>query len=172
MTDGELAITKADLTVTITGNTDSKAYTGSEQSVTGYEISIPEGATLTAAEISGPAQDEAIATGTNVGTYPMGLTADDFSTTNNNYNVAFSVTDGELAITKADLTVTITGNTDSKAYTGSEQSVTGYEISIPEDATLTAAEISGPAQDEAIATGTNVGTYPMGLTADSFSTTG
>ncbi len=184
VTDGYQKITPAALTVTITGKNDSKTYTGSEQSVTGYDISIPAGATLTVAEISGPDQDAAIAKGTDVDggsnadkTYPMGLTVDQFSTTNTNYTVTFDVTDGWLKITTAELTVTITGNNNTLVYNGSEQSVTGYTISIPEGATLTVAEINGPAQEEAIAKGANVdggsnedGTYPMGLKPGDFGT--
>ena len=119
---GKLKITPAELTVTITGNTDTETYNGSEQSMTGYTISIPEGATLTEAEINGPAQTAAIAKGTDVNTdpgYAMGLSAEDFSTTNTNYNVTFAVTDGWLKITK--VTLTITADDQSYVYNGSSQ---------------------------------------------------
>lgn len=99
-----------DLTVTITGNTATKTYNGREQSVTGYTINIPEGATLTASDIVGPTQASAIARGTAAnggsnpdGSYPMGLIADDFSTENSDYNVTFDVIDGWLKIVPAEL---------------------------------------------------------------------
>lgn len=111
-----------DLTVTITGNTATKTYNGSEQSVTGYTISIPEGATLTASEIVGPTQASAIARGTVAnggsnpdGSYPMGLTADDFSTENSDYNVTFDVVDGWLKIVPAEL-YDITGDWYDDCY--------------------------------------------------------
>ena len=74
------------------------------------------GATLTESEISGPAQSDAVAKGTEAGggsnedgSYPMGLTEDDFSTTNTNYNVTFDVTDGWLKIGTAVLNITVNG---------------------------------------------------------------
>ncbi len=103
---GTLTVEPANLTVTITGNHAKKTYNGKEQSVTGYTISIPDGATLTEDEIIGPAQEDAIAKGTKANggsnddkSYPMGLSADQFSTKNTNYNVTFEVTDGWLKIT-------------------------------------------------------------------------
>ena len=97
VTDGSLTINKATATVTITGNTGSKTYNGSEQSVTGYNVSIPSGVNITESQIS--YSGTAVAKGTNVGTYPMGLTQDNFSCSNDNYTVTFSVTDGSLTIT-------------------------------------------------------------------------
>jgi hypothetical protein len=116
VTDGWLKINQANLTVTVTGHNDTKTYNGSEQSVTGYDISIPSGATLTTEAISGPAQSDAIAQGTNVktendGKYLMGLAQNQFSTTNTNYNVSFSVTDGWLKISPKEVTVTANDTT-------------------------------------------------------------
>ena len=109
---GTLTITAAPLTVTITGHTATKTYNGNAQSVTGYEIGIPQGATLTKAEIHGPTQvADSTATGTIVkttddGKYMMGLNNVQFNTTNTNYEVSFAVTDGWLKIEKAPLTIT------------------------------------------------------------------
>ena len=58
-----ITVKPASVTVTITGNTASKTYNGSEQSVTGYTVNIPAGTTLTENDIVGP---EAVARGTNV----------------------------------------------------------------------------------------------------------
>ena len=143
VTPGWLKITPADLTVTITGNNDTKEYTGSEQSVTGYTISIPEGATIKEGEINGPEQDAAIAKGTDADggsngdkSYPMeGLTADKFSTTNKNYNVTFDVTNGWLKITPANMAGTdpqgnpkiVISNPKNVYYNGEEQI---YEITV------------------------------------------
>ena len=127
--EGTLKIAPAALTVTITGNTATETYNGIEQSVTGYTISIPEGAMLTADEISGPAQIAAIAKGTDANTdpgYTMGLSAGDFSTTNTNYAVTFNVTDGWLKINPKVITIgddsdfEVSG-ADDVTYNGEEQ---------------------------------------------------
>ena len=104
---GTLTIGEKALTVTITGKTDTKTYNGAVQSVTGYTIAIPDGATLTEAEILGPTKS---ASGKDVkstddGKYMMGLVAGDFSTTTADYAVTFNVTDGWLKITPAALTI-------------------------------------------------------------------
>lgn len=97
-------ITKASATVTITGNTDSKTYTATAQSVTGYTVSIPDGVNIAETDIS--CSTNATASGTNAGIYYMGLSADNFSCSNGNYNVTFTVTDGSLTINKATAKVT------------------------------------------------------------------
>ena len=118
VTDGYQTITKASVTVTITGATGSMVYNGSEQQVSGYSVSIPAGVTLTESQIIGPAN--AVANGTHVGTYYMGLTTDAFSVNNNNYNVSFELTDGVLTITRA--TATVTAEAKTKVY-GTEDPV-------------------------------------------------
>ena len=65
-------------------------------------------------------EGEAVAKGTNVGTYDMGLTEGQFSSTNDNYAVTFQVeSDGQLEITRAPLT--ITANKLSYDYNGEDQ---------------------------------------------------
>lgn len=113
--NGTLKITPVTdkVVVTITGHNDTVTYNGSEQSVEGYDVSIsaPEGVNYTAADFS--FNGTAKATGTNVGTYPMGLNADHFANTNGNFeNVTFNVTDGWLKIDPlSEVVVTITGHT-------------------------------------------------------------
>ena len=111
--NGDLTITLADLEVEVIGNNAEPTYTGYDQEVKGYTINIPEGATLTEDEIVKPGQNTVIAKGKNVdggsntdGTYPMGLTEDQFSSKNTNYTVTFKVTDGWLKITPAELKIT------------------------------------------------------------------
>ena len=134
-------------------------------------ISAPEGVSYTAADFS--FSGTAKAAGTNVGTYPMGLNADQFANTNGNFeNVTFNVTDGWLKIDPlSEVVVTITGHNDTVTYNGSEQSVEGYEVSIsaPEGVNYTEADFSF--NGTAKAAGTNVGTYPMGLKASDFANT-
>ena len=129
---GDLTITATELVIEIIGATDTLTYNGDEQEVTGYEVKIPEGATIIEAEISGPS--EAIAKGKDVDggsnadlTYPMGLKDTDFSTTNTNYDVTFKVTDGWLKITPATLKITVKDQTYT--YNGKPQGEgdTAYE---------------------------------------------
>lgn len=106
---GTLTITTIDtVVVTIKGNTDSKAYNGTEQSVTGYTVESISDPNYTAEDFSLKEGFEAKATGTNASdtAYSMGLTADSFVNNNNNFkNVTFVVEDGSLTITKRPLTI-------------------------------------------------------------------
>lgn len=106
---GTLTITPIDtVVVTIKGNTDSKAYNGIEQSVTGYTVESISDPNYTAEDFSLKEGFEAKATGTNASdtAYSMGLTADSFVNNNNNFkNVTFVVEDGSLTITKRPLTI-------------------------------------------------------------------
>ena len=166
--DGYLDITPItdEVTVTITGNHDSKVYNGSEQSVTGYTTDVGE-KTITVALKEG---SKAEAKGTDADHYPMGLTANDFTVTSKNYsNIKVVVVDGYLEITPItdEVTVTITGNTDTKVYNGKEHAVTGYTTDVG-DKTITVALKEGKAAE---AKGTNANTYPMGLTEADFTVT-
>ncbi len=101
--EGTLEVTPvADkVTVTITGNSATLPYSGSEQSVTGYDF-----------KASNPLYKEgdlafsgtAVAKGTNAGTYNMNLASGLFSNISGNFtNVEFVVVDGSLEITGGDL---------------------------------------------------------------------
>lgn len=170
-TPGKLTITKAtsEVTVTITGNHASKTYNGSIQSVSGYTTDVGTKAISVALKDG----KEAKASGKDVDTYNMGLTATDFTVTSENYsNIKVVVVDGYLEITPItdEVVVTITGNTKTEVYNGSEQSVSDYTW------TVTGADknqISVALKDgkEAVAKGTNVDKYMMGLTKDDFDVT-
>ena len=163
-TNGNLTINPiGTVTVTIKGNTGSKVYNGTEQSVTGYTTDVGDKA-ITVALKEGKT---AIAKGTNVGNYKMGLTAEDFEVSSNNYSkIEVVVEDGYLDITPVEETVIvkITGKTDSKVYNGAEQSVEGYTVAVP-DSSITIVLKDGKT---AIAKGINVGRYKMNLTAADF----
>ncbi len=101
--EGTLEVTPvADkVTVTITGNSDTLPYNGSEQSVTGYSFATNDGRYR---EANVKFQGEAVAKGTNAGTYSMNLAPERFSNTSGNFtNVEFVVVDGSLKITGGDL---------------------------------------------------------------------
>ncbi len=114
---GKLTVTPvtAEVTVTITGNNGSMGYDGNEHSVTGYKVESISNPLYTAADFA--FSGTASVTGTDAGSYPMGLTAEQFKNTSKNFtNVKFIVTDGELTINPMPLT--ITAGSDSKAYNG------------------------------------------------------
>ena len=98
--EGDLRVTAEDgeVVVTITGHSDSVEYDGNEKAVSGYDVTITEGSKYTTDDFlfNGTAE----AKGTEAGTYPMNLAADQFTNTNGNYkNVRFVVNDGTLTIT-------------------------------------------------------------------------
>ena len=97
---GDLIVTAEDgeVVVTITGHSDSVEYDGNEKSVSGYDVAITEGSKYTTSDFTFNGTAEA--KGTEAGTYSMGLNADQFTNTNDNYTqVTFIVNDGILTIT-------------------------------------------------------------------------
>ena len=156
----------AEIIVKITGKTRTETYNGSEQTVTGYTTDVGS-KPITVALKSG---HKAEATGTDAGEYKMGLTANDFEATSDNYsNIKIEVVDGWLKINPItdEVTVTITGNNKTVKYNGAEQSVTGYTTDVgSKPITVTLKD-----GHKAEAKGTNVGKYMMGLTKDDFTVT-
>ena len=101
--EGALKVTPVTdkVTVTITGNSATLPYSGSEQSVTGYSFATSDNRYR---EANVKFQGEAVAKGTNAGTYNMNLASGQFSNTSGNFtNVEFVVVDGSLEITGGDL---------------------------------------------------------------------
>ena len=98
--EGKLSITPVtdEVTVTITGNTDTKTYDGNLHSVEGYTVENISEPTLyqeNNIKFTGNAKAEGIA----AGTYHMNLSENQFRNTNTNFaNVTFTVTDGYLTI--------------------------------------------------------------------------
>ena len=102
---GELKVTAQDgeVVVTITGHSDSVDYDGNEKSVSGYDVAITEGSKYTTDDFTFNGTAEA--KGTEAGTYSMGLNADQFTNTNDNYTqVTFIVNDGTLTINPKSIT--------------------------------------------------------------------
>lgn len=112
---GNLEVTPVsdEVTVTITGNAATLKYDGTEQSVTGYTVACSNGLyTANDFDFTGAA----VAKGTNVGTYKMGLDKGQFSNTSANFsNVTFVVEDGWLKIKG--------GQIDTNAITWTTQDV-------------------------------------------------
>ena len=113
---GKLKVTPISdkVTVTITGNTDTKPYNGEEQSVNDYEVEISNKLyTENCFSFTG----SAVAEGTDAGTYMMGLKAEQFKNTSKNFtNVVFAVTDGKLEISQR--SVIMTSASDEKFFDG------------------------------------------------------
>ena len=171
---GKLVVTKiqAEITVVINGATDTVYYNGKEQSVTGYDWSS-EAKFADKINVTLNEEGKDTAKGTRPDTYYMDLTEDNFTVTSDVYtHIKVVVNDGWLKInrrpvgpTPEKITVTITGNTDSKVYDGTEQNVNGYTwVSSDPSYTEKDFEFSGKAD----ANGTYVGSYDMGITADQF----
>ena len=128
-TEGKLKVTPVTdkVTVTITGNTDTQKYNGENHAVSGYTASYSN--TLYTAD------DYAFSGVANInqkdaGTYAMGLKAEQFTNTSNNFtNVEFVVTDGQLVITPRE--VTLTSASDTKVYDG--EALTKNEVTVSGD---------------------------------------
>ena len=140
--------------VTIKGDTGSKEYNGSEQSVTSYTMEI----TKNNAEhpyrldyVEGPAQTGAIAKGTDVGKHSMGLKAGDFKNSNPQYpNVTFIVEDGYLEITPKPATITVVSA--EKSFGAPDPKFTGKEEGLVKDGDLGEISYSRTNTDEAVGT--------------------
>ena len=170
--DGALTITTDDteVVVTVTGNTKTVVYDGTEHSVEGYTVDV-NGLPITVTPKAGTA---AKASGTNAGTYYMGLTADDFTAESNNYsNIRIVVTDGWLKIDPITdkVTVTITENADTVEYDGKEHSVTGYASIVSDHALYDVANVAETPTDAWTAKGTDAGSYPVGIKSGDFRNT-
>ena len=133
------------VTVTITGYTDTVTYNGAERSVTGYETAISN-PLYKAADFA--FSGTASVTGTDAGTYAMGLTAAQFENISRNFtNVEFAVTDGWLKIDP--MALTITADSGSKVYDGTALTKNSYTTSTDPAAgdTLASVTVKGSQKD-------------------------
>ncbi len=128
-TEGTLTITAVTdkVTVTITENSGSEKYDGTEKEVTGYTVEISN--TLYT-EDDFDFTGNASVKGTDAGSYDMELKAADFTNTSKNFtNVEFVIVDGKLDIAKR--TVTLTSADDRKVYDGT--ALTNDEVTVGGD---------------------------------------
>ena len=164
--DGCLTVNRINATVTVTGNSAAADYDGKEHIVTGYTATADTD--LYDVNRDFTVSGTATVSGTNAGTYNMGLKAEQFVNTNGNFaTVTFSITDGYLTVKPIDVTVTVKGNTATFDYDSAEHSVTGYTATADNDLYDVSRDIvfSG----NALVSSTDVGTYSMGLKAEQFS---
>ena len=153
--------------VTLTANSDTKTYNGSEQSVDGYTTNLPEG---TSASFDGVTLNGG--KGTNVGDYAYRFADGTVGkvSTDNNYIVT-EAKPGNLHISPVtnEVTIAITGHKGGEKYNGEEQTVSGYDVSgLPAGVTDKDVTYAGSAEVKA----TDAGTYQMNLNEDLFSLTG
>ena len=166
--DGELIISQLDVIVTINGATQETYYTGSSQSISGYTWSSN---TSTYTESDFTFSGNSLAYGINVGTYPMNLSADQFTNINKNFGkVTFVIEDGGITITPMvdEVVVRIAGHHEEVLYDGKEHTLTGYSLFTNHNLlTQDDIEFSG----EEMAKAVNAGTYHLGLSVDQFKNT-
>lgn len=166
--NGKLTITRK--TVTLTGQSDARTYTGQEIELTKIEQSgLLDGHTFSGVSYSAKGTDARTAPYPGEFSDKDKLVITDAAGKNvtNNYNVEYKP--GALTINPiGTVTVTIKGNTGSKVYNGTEQSITGYTVVSISDTNYKDTDFSLKVGVEAKAAGTNASEYPMGLTADSF----
>ena len=163
VTDGCITIAPISAVVTVTGHTAAADYDGELHTVSGYDLAFSNPLYKESDfTFSGTAE----AKGTDVGTYNMGLTANQFANTNANFaTVTFNVTDGCITIAPINVTVTITGRTAAADYDGELHTVTGYD---PEFSTPLYKESDFTFSGIAEVKGADAGTYNMGLAAEQF----
>ena len=163
VTDGCIKINQINATVTVTGHTAAADYDGELHTVSGYDLAFSDPLYSESDFTFGGVAE---AKGIDVGTYNMGLAANQFANTNANFaTVTFNVTDGCITIAPISVTVTITGHSDTADYDGELHTVAGYdsEFSTPlyKESDFT---FSGIAEVK----GADAGTYSMGLAAEQF----
>lgn len=162
-----MIIKPARMEIEVAGHKGAVTYNASEQSVEGYDLNCSSQLyDKSKIVFSGMAK----AKGTEVGTYPMNLSDKQFRYSDTNIDVQFNITDGYLIINpKPDpdkIIISVIGKSDSQVYNKEEQSISGYELfSGSEGFDPDKVEYRGTAQ----AIGTDVGKYPMNLSADDFS---
>ena len=125
--EGTLTVTPVTdkVTVTITENSGTELYDGTEHTVTGYTV-----------KTSNPLYTESCftfsgsqtVTGTDAATYEMQLKSSDFTNISKNFsNVEFVIVDGALTINPRP--VTLTSATDSKEYDGTPLTAESVTVS-------------------------------------------
>uniref|UniRef100_UPI001569AB58 InlB B-repeat-containing protein n=1 Tax=Eubacterium pyruvativorans TaxID=155865 RepID=UPI001569AB58 len=154
---------KKELKILVKGHSVEVIYDGTERSVSGYDVtyrwggqqqtSLPAGLVMNCSET-------AEAAGTNVNTYPMGLSERAFGITGemaDQYTIKIQVEDGRLTINPKALT--LTGESDTITYDGKPHTLDGIKA----DGLISGHELKGITY---AATGTDAGTYEGKFTGD------
>lgn len=113
-----------EITVTITGATNTETYDGTEKKAEGYTVTISD-PRYTTNDFTFSGTKVVKATNASGNQYMMGLKADNFTNNNEKFtNVKFVVIDGSLTINKRDLT--IRANDYTVDYDGDPHGENGY----------------------------------------------
>lgn len=154
-------------TVTITGESAIRTYTGEEIELTNIEQSgLLDGHTFSGVSYSAKGTDASATpySGEFSNMDKLVIKDADGNDVTKNYNPEYAP--GALTINPiGTVTVTITGNHESKVYNGTEQSITGYTVKIS-DPKYTEADFKFTGDPKA--SRTDVGTTYMGLKAEQF----
>ncbi|MEE6158935.1 MBG domain-containing protein, partial [Olsenella sp. YH-ols2221] len=150
--EGTLTVNQAEeATVHVTGESGSFTYDGTQKSVEGWTSDAASVDSSISVSLNGG--QSAVAQGTDVGTYSMGLTSSKFTATSPNFKKVYvEVTDGTLTITAATMPATVTGESQTITYDGQEHELTGYTTT----GLLSGQTLGGLAYS---AKGTNAGSY-------------
>ena len=151
--------------VSLTANSDSKTYNGSEQSVDGYTTNLPEGVSTSFDGVTLEGGK-----GTNAGDYPYTFANGTIGkvSSDNNYVVTQTMP-GNLHISPVadEVVVKIAGKTGTEKYNGKQQTVSGWDVTEAPDG-FDQSKVTLAEGATAEAKGKDAGTYYMGLTAASF----
>ncbi len=162
ITDGFVEVARAKVDILIIGKREEVPYNGEVQRIEGIDIVCDDLYPRESLQVEGTTAAE----GKDAGNYPMGLAADQFRNTNENFETTIRIVEGMLVIQPAPVTVEIRGQAVEAVYDGKEHEAKGY----------TTGKISNPLYREADfilnqpaeATRTNAGTTEMGLKPESF----
>ena len=153
--EGKLTVTPvtAEVTVNIKEHSGKKLYNGSEQSVSGYDVTNISNALYKVKDFEFGGNDTV--SGTNAGSYDMNITPADFKNISKNFtNVKFVIEDGKLVIEKRNVTLTSASDEkvyDGKALTNDTVKVTGDGFVLGEGATysVTGSQLDAGESDNA-----------------------
>ena len=166
-TPGKLTITNASFIVTFTGESDTKVYNGSEQSITGITVvGLKTGHRYENLTYAAKGTDKGEYVGAFTGTVKI-LDENNVDVTE---NYAITQTPGKLTITavETEVIVKIRGTKDTVEYDGQKHEVNGYEVVSISNTLYTEADFGFADGATAHAEGTDAGDYFMNLTKDSF----
>ena len=156
--DGALTINKRAVTLTSTGG--SKVYDGTP--LTKDEVTVTSGSFVDGQGFTATATGRQTVAGSSDNTFTYKLNE---GTNKDNYDI--TKVEGKLTVSPvtAQITVTITENSGTYTYDGTEKTVTGYEVSISQQIyTKNDFTFSGTAEVK----GTDAGTYNMDVKSTDF----
>ena len=165
ITDGYITVDPIDVTVTIVGDSVTVDYDGNTHFA--FEYTATADTELYDVEEDFTFISTAYADRADAGVTYMGMKPEHFENTNNNFaDVTFIVTDGYVRIDPIDVTVTITGSSDTAVYDGTAHAVSGYEATADSDLYDVTKDFTftGTAHAEQ----TDAGTASMGLKPEQF----